>query len=139
LNSFNVDADLMTQEVESYLNGLQSIVSTDPDIKPKKTNTLERVMNRAVTQVLFTGRRQVETIDFYMSIVTENNSHAHYYLLKYGVHKQDFLLHWQKNYNGGQYQSVITDTQAEEILEEYTINLTALARDSKLEPVIGRT
>ncbi len=139
LNSFNVDADLMTQEVESYLNGLQSIVSTDPDIKPKKTNTLERVMNRAVTQVLFTGRRQVETIDFYMSIVTENNSHAHYYLLKYGVHKQDFLLHWQKNYNGGQYQSVITDTQAEEILEEYTINLTDLARDGKLEPVIGRT
>ena len=139
LNSFNVDADLMTQEVESYLNGLQSIVSTDPDIKPKKTNTLERVMNRAVTQVLFTGRRQVETIDFYMSIVTENNSHAHYYLLKYGVHKQDFLLHWQKNYNGGQYQSVITDTQAEEILEEYTINLTDLARHGKLEPVIGRT
>ena len=139
LNSFNIDTDLMTQEVESYLNGLQSIVSSDPDIKPKKTNTLERVMNRAVTQVLFTGRRQVETIDFYMSIATESNSHAHYFLLKYGVNKQDFLLHWQKNYNGGQYTSAITDTQAEEILEEYTINLTALARDGKLEPVIGRT
>jgi ATP-dependent Clp protease ATP-binding subunit ClpA len=139
LNSFHIDTDLMTQEVESYLNGLQSIVSTDPDIKPKKTNTLERVMNRAVTQVLFTGRRQVETIDFYMSIATESNSHAHYYLLKYGVNKQDFLTHWQKNYNGGQFTSAITDSQAEEILEEYTINLTDLARQGKLEPVIGRS
>ncbi len=139
LNSYHVDTELMIQEIESYLNGLQSIVSTDPDVKPKKTNTLERVMNRSVTQVLFTGRRQVETIDLYMSIATENNSHAHYFLLKYGVNKQDFLLHWQKNYAGGQFNSAITDSQADDILEEYTINLTQLARDGKLEPVIGRS
>ena len=139
LNAYNVDTDLMTQEVESYLNGLQSIVCQDPDLKPKKTNTLERVMNRSVTQVLFTGRRQVETIDLYMSIATESNSHAHYFLLKYGVSKQDFLHHWQKNYAGGQYNSAITDSQADDILEEYTINLTQMARDGKLEPVIGRT
>ena len=88
LNTYNVDTDMMVQEIESYLNSLQSIVSTDPDVKPKKTNTLERVMNRSVTQVLFTGRRQVETIDLYMSIATEGNSHAHYFLLKYGVNKQ---------------------------------------------------
>ena len=139
LNAFHVDTDLMVQEIESYLNGLQSIVSNDPDLKPKKTNTLERVMNRSVTQVLFTGRRQVETIDLYMSIATESNSHAHYFLLKYGVSKQDFLLHWQKNYAGGQFNAAITDSQADEILEEYTINLTDLARNGKLEPVIGRS
>jgi ATP-dependent Clp protease ATP-binding subunit ClpA len=139
LNAYHVDTELMTQEIESYINGLQSIVSQDPDVKPKKTNTLERVMNRSVTQVLFTGRRQVETIDLYMSIATESNSHSHYFLLKYGVNKQDFLQHWQKNYSGGQYNSAITDSQAEDILEEYTTNLTALARDGKLEPVIGRS
>jgi ATP-dependent Clp protease ATP-binding subunit ClpA len=139
LNAYHVDTELMTQEIEAYLNGLQSIVSQDPDVKPKKTNTLERVMNRSVTQVLFTGRRLVETIDLYMSIATESNSHSHYFLLKYGVNKQDFLAHWQKNYAGGQYTSAITDSQAEDILEEYTINLTALARDGKLEPVIGRS
>ena len=139
LNAFHVDTDLMVQEIESYLNGLQSIVSNDPDLKPKKTNTLERVMNRSVTQVLFTGRRQVETIDLYMSIATESNSHAHYFLLKYGVSKQDFLVHWQKNYAGGQFNAAITDSQADEILEEYTINLTDLARNGKLEPVIGRS
>jgi ATP-dependent Clp protease ATP-binding subunit ClpA len=129
----------MIQEIESYLNGLQSIVSVDPDIKPKKTNTLERVINRSVTQVLFTGRRQVETIDLYMSIATENNSHAHYFLLKYGVSKQDFLGHWQKNYSGGQFNAAITASQADDILEEYTINLTQLSREGKLEPVIGRS
>ena len=138
LVSYGIDADTMIQELEAYLNSLQSITSSDPDIKPKKTNTLERVMNRSVTQVLFTGRRQVETIDLYMSIATEGNSHAHYFLLKYGVNKKEFVGHWQQHYSGGQY-SEISDTQASEILDEYTTNLTQLAREGKLEPVIGRS
>lgn len=139
LNGFNVDTELMTQEIEMYLNGLQSIVSTSPDVQPRRTNTLERVMNRSVTQVLFTGRRQVATIDLYLSIVSENNSHAHYFLLKYGVTKNDFVAYWQKNYKGADSISSITDSQADDILEEYTINLTQLARQEKLEPVIGRS
>ena len=139
LNGFNVDTELMTQEIEMYLNGLQSIVSPSPDVQPRRTNTLERVMNRSVTQVLFTGRRQVATIDLYLSIVSESNSHAHYFLLKYGVTKNDFVAYWQKNYKGADSISSITDSQADDILEEYTINLTQLARQEKLEPVIGRS
>ena len=139
LNSFNAETDLMIQEIESYLNGLQSIVSPDPNVQPRRTNTLERVMNRSVTQVLFTGRSKMSTIDLYVSIATENNSHAHYFLLKYGVTRQEFITHWQKHYKGGDNISSITDSQAEDILEEYTINLTQLARLEKLEPVIGRS
>jgi len=138
LNSFGVETDLMLQEVEAYINGLHAIESKNPDCQPKRTNTLERVMNRSVTQVLFTGRRQVMTIDLYMSIIHEGNSHSHYFLLKYGVNKAEFLNHWQLNYKGGDFAGGISTTQADEILEEYTINLTELARQGKLEPVIGR-
>ena len=138
LNSFGVEIELMIQEVEAYLNGLHAIESKDPNILPKRTNTLERVMNRSVTQVLFSGRRQVTTIDLYMSIIHENNSHGHYFLLKYGVTKSEFLVHWQRHYKGGDFVGNISDNQADEILEEYTINLTDLARKGKLEPVIGR-
>ncbi len=138
LNMFGTDTELMAQEVSAYISGLQSIVSDQPDASPKKTNALERVMNRSVTQVLFTGRRQVTTIDLFMSILAEGNSHAHYFLLKYGVNKQEFLAHWQKHYKGSEYTS-LTDGQADEILEEYTTNLTLLAKQDKIEPVIGRT
>ena len=138
LNTLNVDTDLMVSEIEAYLNGLHAIESKDPDVMPRKTNSLERVMNRSVTQVLFTGRRQVLTIDLYLSMAAEGNSHAHYFLLKYGVNKQDFVAHWQKTYKGSDYSNKLTDNQADEILEEHTINLTQLARQGKLEPVIGR-
>ena len=139
LNSFGVDTGLMIDEISSYLDGLHSIESVELNVTPKRTNTLERAMNRSVTQVLFTNRKQVTTIDLYLSLTSENNSHAHYFLLKYGVFRNEFAQHWQKNYKGGDYATSLTSNQADDILEEFTINLTQLARKNKLEPVIGRS
>lgn len=138
LSTFGVEVETLIEEVGAYLNGLHAIESKDPDVTPRRTNSLERVMNRSVTQVLFTGRRQVTTIDLYLSIAAEGNSHAHYFLLKYGVNKNEFIAHWQKTYKGQEYSTNLTDNQADEILEEYTTNMTKLAESGKLEPVIGR-
>jgi len=138
LNSFGADVETMNQEISSYLDSLHAIVSKDDEVVPRKTNSLERVMNRSVTQVLFSGRRQVTTIDLYLSIAAEGNSHAHYFLLKYGINKNEFVAHWQKHYKHNETGN-LTDNQADEILEEYTINLTQLAEQGKLEPLIGRS
>lgn len=139
LTSFGVDVTAMTDEIDAYVSNLHAIVSKEDPVVPRKTNSLERVMNRSVTQVLFTGRRQVLTIDLYLSIASEGSSHAHYFLLKYGVNKNEFIAHWQKTYKGADYSTNLTESQADEILEEYTTNLTKLAKDGKLEPLIGRT
>ena len=138
LHGFGADIETMDQEINSYLDSLHAIVSKDVEVVPRKTNSLERVMNRCVTQVLFSGRRQVTTIDLYLSIASEGNSHAHYFLLKYGINKNEFVAHWQKHYKHGETGN-LTDNQADEILEEYTINLTQLAAQGKLEPLIGRS
>ena len=139
LDGFGVEVEAMIQEISAYLDSLKAIESTLPaeDIQPKKTNSLERLMNRSVTQVLFTGRRQVTTIDLYLSIASEGNSHAHYYLMKYGINKNEFVPYWQRTYKDT--DANMTDTQADEILDEYTTNLTQLAREKKLEPLIGRS
>jgi ATP-dependent Clp protease ATP-binding subunit ClpA len=135
LEKFGTDVALMYTELDAYLNSLISLIKSNVE-QPKKTNALERVFNRALTQVLFTGRRSVTTLDLYLAMMGENNSHAHYFLLKYGVKKKDFVEFWQKNYNHGDIQ--ITDEQATEILDEYCINLTRLATEDRLEPMIGR-
>ena len=138
LVNFGADVDALAQEISAYLDSLHAIVSKEDEIVPRKTNSLERVMNRSVTQVLFTGRRQITTIDLYLSIASEGNSHAHYFLLKYGINKNEFVAFWQKNYKHDATDN-LTDDQADEILEEYTINLTQLATQGKLEPLIGRS
>ena len=132
----------MIKEVTQYVDSLHAIrmnLQPGETVQPRKTNVLERVMNRSVTQVLFTGRKQVTTIDLYLSIAAEGNSHAHYFLLKYGINKPEFVPFWQKTYKGENAIVKLSDEQADEILEEYTTNLTNLARNGKLEPMIGRS
>jgi len=138
ITSFGADAEALIADLTNYVAAFHAIKSKDPDCKPRKTNTLERVMSRAVTQVLFTGRRQVTTIDIFLSVASESNSHAHYFLLKYGITKNDFLLHWQRTYKHGEYTHKISESEADEILNEFTTNLTELAKNDKIEPVIGR-
>jgi len=142
LASFGADTDALINELSAYLGSLHAIVAKvapDEEVVPRRTNSLERVMNRSVTQVLFTGRKQVTTIDLYLSIATESNSHAHYFLLKYGIIRNEFVQHWQKTYKGAEYMEKLSDDQADEILNEYTINLTKMAREGRLEPMIGRS
>ena len=98
LNGFGVEVDQMDTEIELYLISLVSLHSKSQDVQPKKTTALERLFNRANVQVMFTGRRSMSTIDIYLSIMSEGNSHAHYFLLKYGVKKQEFIDYWQKHY-----------------------------------------
>ena len=136
LEKFGIDVVRLSQELESYLDSLTALV-TDKEVQPKKTNALERVFNRALTQVLFTGRRSISTLDLYLAMMAENNSHAHYFLLKYGVKKQEFVEFYQANYK--QSDVKLTNQQATEILHEHCTNLTDLARQEKLEPMIGRT
>ena len=134
---FGTDIGRFEIDLDSYLDSLVSLVKDTADLQPKKTNALERTFNRALTQVLFTGRRTVTTLDLYLAMMSEANSHAHYYLLKYGIKKQEFAEFFSKNYNHNDVK--ITDQQATEILEEHCINLTRMAEENRLEPMIGRS
>jgi ATP-dependent Clp protease ATP-binding subunit ClpA len=142
LDGFGVNSELMIRDVDGYLNsvqGLEAKVEEDGSFAtPKKTNALERMFNRAVAQVLFTGRRQIEIADLYLSILQENNSHASYFLLKWGVTRTEFVPFFQKAHRAAAGTPTMDKETAGQILEEYTTNLTVLARESKLEPVIGR-
>jgi ATP-dependent Clp protease ATP-binding subunit ClpA len=136
VEKFGTDVVRLEQELEAYLASLANLVTTK-DVQPKKTNALERCFNRALTQVLFTGRRTISTVDLYLAMMSETNSHAHYFLLKYGVKKAEFVEFYQANYKQSDVR--LTDQQATEILAEHCTNLTAMAQENRLEPMIGRT
>ena len=136
LEKFGIDVNMLDQELNIYLDNLAAVV-TKEDVQPKKTNALERVFNRALTQVLFTGRRTISTVDLYLAMMAENNSHAHYFLLKYGIKKAEFVEFYNANYK--QSDVKLTNQQATEILTEHCVNLTDLAQQDRLEPMIGRS
>jgi ATP-dependent Clp protease ATP-binding subunit ClpA len=135
LEKFGTNVTMLESDVEAYISA-QSNQTRDPKDHPRKTNALERLFNRALTQAMFTGSSQVTTLDIYLSMMTEANSHAQYFLLKHGVTKVEFVTFWKKHYVQGDIK--LSTEQADEILKEYCTNLTERAAKAQLEPLIGR-
>jgi ATP-dependent Clp protease ATP-binding subunit ClpA len=143
LIDFGVDTELMIIDVASHIDSMDKLaVKADENGEfpgPKKTEGLTRMFNRAVAQVIFNGRRQIEVIDLYASMLRETNSHANYFILKWVGARNDFVSYWQKNAKASKPATTkMTVEQANQVLEEFTTNLTALATEGKLEPTIGR-
>jgi ATP-dependent Clp protease ATP-binding subunit ClpA len=142
LNEFGVDTDSMVSDVGTYVLNLQGIqILPDENGRqphPRKTAALERMFNRAVAQAIFSGRRQMDITDLYLSILLETNSHASYFLIKYGVTRAEFMTYWKKAQKVHNAVTKMDTATADEILEEHTTDLTKRARSGKLEPMIGR-
>jgi ATP-dependent Clp protease ATP-binding subunit ClpA len=137
LDNFGVDAAGMVAELDMYIMGLSDI--TKPNVnEPKRTHTLERVFNRAFTQVLFSGRTHIQIIDLFLSIHAEANSYAHYFMVKYGLDRQRFIDFYSKNYAEEKQIKELSAEKVDEFVEQYCENLSKQAKAGEIDPVIGR-
>jgi ATP-dependent Clp protease ATP-binding subunit ClpA len=143
LESFGADAKFVKTNIEHYLkNNLNDIKTTNANAKPKKTNSVERVLNRCFTQVLFSGRQRMEIADIIISVLSEKNSFGYYFLTKAGVTKEKFVKYFQENVQITEDTEVetriVNTTQIDRILNQFCTNLSLKAKQRKLDPVIGR-
>jgi len=145
LESFGADVKFIKSNIEHYLkNNLNDIKSDNSSAKPKKTNSVERVLNRCFTQVLFSGRQRMEIADIIISVLSEKNSYGYYFLTKGGVTKEKFIKYFQENVQSQQEEDVEVETrivnsnQVDRILNQFCTNLSLKAKQRKIDPVIGR-
>lgn len=142
LSDFGANINQLMEDLSLYINqDLKEIVN--PDVKvPKKTNTIDRVLNRSFTSVLFSGRSIIEPIDCFLSMFNEKNSPAFHYLKKAGIEKDKFLSYIQKNFDFDDQEdnpaNQNNSLQLEKIISQFCTNLTAKAKNKKIDPVIGR-
>lgn len=124
--------------VESNLNDIK--IETD-NLKPKKTNSVERALNRCFTQVLFSGRQRIEIPDLIISILSEKNSFGFYFMTKGGLTKEKFVNFYQSNIVVEDQLEALpkeSASQLDKIINTYCTNLSLLAKQRKIDPVIGR-
>jgi ATP-dependent Clp protease ATP-binding subunit ClpA len=138
LNKFGINVTSLIQDINDFHDRADYLVSKELDVNPKKTHALERVFNRALTQVLFSGRNYMQVIDLFLSVVGENNSHAGYFMLKYGMDRQKLIEFYNENYSEGKSRKSAGKQRATEVLNEYCDDLNQQAKDGKIDPVIGR-
>jgi len=138
VKSTGVDIDSLIIELKNHVTSLADIAMTEVDEMPKKTHGLERVFNRALTHVLFSGRPQMLPVDLYISIMAETNSHSVYYMEKFGMDQEAILEKEYATHDGTGAVVSMTEAQVKEVLGEYCDNLNELAVEGKIDPVIGR-
>lgn len=139
LTSFGANVSVLKEDVENYItNDLKDIVNPDVE-KPKKTNTVDRVLNRAFTHVLFSGRQIIEPTDCFISMFAEKKSHATYFIRKAKIEKDSFMNFINKQVVKEDGEEAETENpQLERMIVQFCTNLTAKAKAKKIDPVIGR-
>jgi ATP-dependent Clp protease ATP-binding subunit ClpA len=139
IKNYGSDADYIKTNLEHHLkNKCDDIkILTPGKFKPKKTQTVERVLNRAFTQVLFSGRQSIELVDVFLSMLSEKRSFAVYYMSNGGVEKEKFTDFISNEIEQDEEEHA-SDGQSERALRAFTTNLNDQVKKNKIDPVIGR-
>lgn len=140
LKDYGANVDEIKSQLKNYIeNDLTSITEESP-VKPKKTNSVERMLNRAFTQTLFAGRTSIEPLDCFLSMLHEKKSHALYYLKSNGVDKDKFIEFVQKENLStlASDSEEVPEGKLEALINNFCVNLNNKVKQKQIDPVIGR-
>jgi ATP-dependent Clp protease ATP-binding subunit ClpA len=139
LTDYGTNVKVLKESVENYItNDLKDIVNTDVN-RPKKTASIERLLNKTFSQVLYSGRQIIEPVDCFISLFAEKKSHAVFFLRQANIDKDKFLSFLNKEVsedNGSISPQGLA--QLEKVITQFCSNLTARAKAKQIDPVIGR-
>ena len=139
VTGYGADADFLKKNLELYLkNKCDEIITEQTDVKPRKTQAVERVLNRAFTQVLFNGRQKIEPTDVFLAMMSEKRSYANYYIQQAEIDKDKFADYLNSEITEIEEMEEPRDGQGEKALRAFTTNLNDAVKKNKVDPVIGR-
>ena len=139
LVAFGTDVNTLKQDVENYVNNdLANIVNIDTP-RPKKTTTVDRMLNRVFTNVMGNSRQIIEPVDCFLGILEEKKSHANFFIRKAKIDKDKFLTFLNKEAILEEVSETRTlGSRLDKVILQFCTNLSDLAKNKKIDPVIGR-
>jgi ATP-dependent Clp protease ATP-binding subunit ClpA len=144
LKNYGAEVDDLKANLENFIDKeLDDIKLDSKDVKPKKTNTVERMLNRAFTQVLFSGRNVIDPVDCFISLFAEKKSFANYFLKKAKIDKDSFIKYVNEENakeegEEGEGGAPRGTKDLERLIGKYCVNLTQKVKSKQVDPVIGR-
>jgi ATP-dependent Clp protease ATP-binding subunit ClpA len=156
LRACAANIDELRRSLATFIKENTPTVSGTEEVDTQPTLGFQRVIQRAIMHVQSTGsgKKEVTGANVLVAIFGEKDSHAVYYLHQQGVTRLDvvnYIAHGikksdppepQKPSEGSSGEGEKDDAAAPEgkgsPLEQFTQNLNQLARDGKIDPLIGR-
>ncbi len=154
MRACNVSLEKLRIELSTYLDEeLTGLTTPDTNEDAKPTAGFQRVLQRAVIHVQSSGREEVTGANVLVSLFSERESHAVYYLQGHDMTRFDavnYISHGitkSKSNAGAGDAHAGTDEDVNErgakkgqdALEAYCTNLNQKAQEGKIDPLIGRT
>ena len=146
LEGSGASVPVLREQLEEFFNKELETVSLAEKHEVAQTDSVQRVLERALAHIRSAGRDAVELGDLLISIMDEEESYAHFYLRKQGVERLDVLTFISHGFDeGAGSRGVEAGAEAGENgeakpdpLAQYTVELTARAREGKIDPLVGR-
>ena len=154
LRACSANIDDLCKSLSNFIKDNTPQVAGSDDVDTQPTLGFQRVIQRAIMHVQSTGsgKKEVTGANVLVAIFGEKDSHAVYYLHQQGVTRLDvvnFIAHGIKKSDppepakSGESQAEGEEgggekNEKQSPLEQYTQNLNQLAKDGKIDPLIGR-
>ena len=154
LRACSANIDDLRKSLSGFIKENTPTVAGSDEVDTQPTLGFQRVIQRAIMHVQSTGsgKKEVTGANVLVAIFGEKDSHAVYYLHQQGVTRLDvvnFIAHGIKKSEppepGKSNESnASNEGEKEEAdskgspLDQFTQNLNQLARDGKIDPLIGR-
>ena len=153
LRACSANIDDLRKSLTTFIKDNTPQVAGADEVDTQPTLGFQRVIQRAIMHVQSTGngKKEVTGANVLVAIFGEKDSHAVYYLHQQGVTRLDvvnFIAHGIRKTDTPE-PSKASDAPAEaeeqgekaekaSPLEQFTQNLNQLAKDGKIDPLIGR-
>jgi len=156
LRACAANIDDLRKSLTGFIKENTPTVGGTEEVDTQPTLGFQRVIQRAIMHVQSTGsgKKEVTGANVLVAIFGEKDSHAVYYLHQQGVTRLDvvnYIAHGIKKSDppepskpaegssseGGDKEEAPSEGKASP-LEQFTQNLNQLARDGKIDPLIGR-
>lgn len=137
LVSLGVDMNFII-ELEKYIH--KNTPKAMDSLEPLETPSLRDALNDMIAHIQSSGRKEADIGDMLASIFLQEENYGVYLLRKQGVERLDIL----EIISHGDFDALEEDDVFDEegdgksALKSYCLDLTQIAREGKIDPVIGR-
>ncbi len=137
------DLEHLKSVIDDYFTTrVQSVNPEDLPGEPVQTIGFNRVLQRAIAHVQNCGKKEVDSADVLVSIFSEPESFAAYYLKQEGITRLDVMEYTSRNVPGRGPDKIrekkADKEESDSALARYTVDFSRRAAMGEIDPLIGR-
>jgi len=136
LSTLDANLEMLEEGIVEHIH--KTIPSLKEAVEPFETVALSRAINDMMTHIHSAGRTEASIGDMLAAIFMQEHSYAVYLMKKEGISRVDILEVISHNRESTIHPGTQKPEKEETVLEQFTMELVALAKTGKIDPVVGR-